>query len=82
MRFCNHFSIFKVVLSTILPRFEYDICINNFSVGKCLSDSSRYMVNNKKPTALDYIWKNLSQSKMSSLWQLLIEMLGLFFEPT
>ena len=34
-------------LYTILQRFEYHICIINFSVGKCLSNSSRYKVNNK-----------------------------------
>ena len=28
---------FKVTLYTILQRFEHYICINNFSVGKCLS---------------------------------------------
>ena len=32
---------FKVALYTILQRFEYDICINNVSVGKCFSHSTR-----------------------------------------
>ena len=32
---------FKVALYTILQRFEYHICINNVSVGKCLSHSTR-----------------------------------------
>ena len=31
----------KVALNTILQRFEYHICIDNFSVGKCLSQSTR-----------------------------------------
>ena len=37
----------KVALYTTLQRFEYHIYINNFSVGKCLSHSTRYKVNNK-----------------------------------
>ena len=37
----------KVALYTILQRFEYHICINNVSVGKCLSHSTRQKVNNK-----------------------------------
>ena len=32
---------FKVALYTILQRFEYHICVNNVSVGKCLSHSTR-----------------------------------------
>ena len=31
----------KVALYTILQRFEYHIYINNVSVGKCLSHSTR-----------------------------------------
>ena len=41
---CLHYDkafIFKVALYTILQRFEYDICINNFSLAKCLSHSTR-----------------------------------------
>ena len=33
--------VFKVALYTILQRLEYDTCINNVSVGKCLSHSTR-----------------------------------------
>ena len=29
-------------------RFQYHICINNFSFGKCLSHSTRYKVNIKQ----------------------------------
>ena len=36
-----------VALYYILERFEYHICVNNFSVGKCLSHSTRYKVNIK-----------------------------------
>ena len=37
----------KVALYYIVERFEYNICINNFSVGKCLSHSTQYKVNIK-----------------------------------
>ena len=39
--------LIKVALYNILERFEYHICINIFSVGKCLSHSTRYKVNIK-----------------------------------
>ena len=35
------FWLIKVALYTILQRFEYHICINNVSVGKCLLHSTR-----------------------------------------
>ena len=44
-------------------RFEYQICLNNFSVGKCLSHSTRYKVNNKNLQRSNYIWKTNSEPK-------------------
>ena len=37
----------KVALYTILQRFQYHICMNNFSVSECLSHTTRQKVNNK-----------------------------------
>ena len=37
----------EVALYTILQSFEYNSCINNCSIGKCLSHSTRYEVNNE-----------------------------------
>ena len=64
----------------LLQKFEYHICINKFSVGKCLSHSTRYKVNNKNLSVRLHM-EDSFRTQALLLRQLLIEMLGLFFEP-
>ena len=53
-----------MALYTILPRFEYCICINNISIGNvygiALGRSSIV-----KPTAVDNMWKILLEPKIN-----------------
>ena len=66
---------------TILQRFGYHICINNFSVGKCYHVAlSRRSIT--KTCSVRLHLEDSFRTQMLLLWQLLIEMLCLFLEPT
>ena len=66
---------------TILQRFGYHICINNFSVGKCYHVAlGRRSIT--KTCSVRLHLEDSFRTQMLLLWQLLIEMLCLFLEPT